>query len=707
MDLEAFLKYFESVRVMNMNLEDRNNQILMELINNPQITSKVLYERFNLSRSQLNYALKKINDFLEDGKLPKIKRTKKGHFLVPKVVISALGGGKEKEHEKIEHYIFSGQERIWVIELLILAKDEYLSLDHFILELGVSRNTILRDLKRIGKDVGKYDLKLNYTRQKGYHFQGDEWNKRDLLSATLMNLAEIHDGINCIIQFSKIDTDLVEVFKKRIGLVEEKLNIQFTDDRLKVLPLLVILIIRRAKRGKQISYNFKINDFELADTKEFLAAEHIIWDVDNISRNERVYLTLLLLTTNLSQANILSVREMDKLKEALFEVLNNFEKISGLSVERKEKLLERLLIHMRPAYYRIKYHLNLQTRFYQENKDADLFSLFYLVKESSEPLENFFGEAIPDPELFLISLFIGSHIVESTEIIRDENRKQAIIVCPNGISISLLLKNALQNLLPEIDFVELISERKFYRNDYDVDFIFSAVPLETEKPVFVVNNFLTDQEKRQLRERVLRSVSLSQNTVINPEKIMSLIKKYAVISDEENLYHELLTLFTPKDFEMVEKRRIHLIDTLKIDTIQLFDDEIEWLELLDKLAYPLEKRNVISNSFVNVLKQEMPILPQYTVLRNTIGLPHTMCEAGALGVGLSMGIVKKGILTENGSKVHTVVLLASNDKDKHVDLIFELMNLAGSEQLKEIEKATSINEVLTLLVDFSDEYWRN
>ena len=85
------------------------------------------------------------------------------------------------------------------------------------------------------------------------------------------------------------------------------------------MPLLIILIIRRAKRGKQIIYNFKIDDFELADTKEFLAAEHIIWDVDEISRNERVYLTLLLLTTNLSQANILSVREIDNLKEALFE----------------------------------------------------------------------------------------------------------------------------------------------------------------------------------------------------------------------------------------------------------------------------------------------------------------------------------------------------------------------------------------------------
>lgn len=48
---------------MNMNLEDRNNQVLMELINNPQVTSKVLYERFDLSRSQLNYALKKSTIF--------------------------------------------------------------------------------------------------------------------------------------------------------------------------------------------------------------------------------------------------------------------------------------------------------------------------------------------------------------------------------------------------------------------------------------------------------------------------------------------------------------------------------------------------------------------------------------------------------------------------------------------------------------------
>ena len=35
------------------------------------------------------------------------------------------------------------------------------------------------------------------------------------------------------------------------------------------------------------------------------------------------------------------------------------------------------------------------------------------------------------------------------------------------------------------------------------------------------------------------------------------------------------------------------------------------------------------------------------------------------------------------------------------------MSLAGSEQLKKIEEATSIREIRTLLVDFSEKYWRN
>ena len=264
----------------------------------------------------------------------------------------------------------------------------------------------------------------------------------------------------------------------------------------------------------------------------------------------------------------------------------------------------------------------------------------------------------------------------------------------------------MKNLLPEIDFVLSMSAREFYRTDYDVDFIFSAVPLKTEKKVFVVNNFLSDQEKRQLRERVLRSTAIIQTEIVTPEKILAVVKKHAQVVDETSLYEELLSLFTPKESIILEKKRPHLIDLLKGETIQIFEDKVSWSEVLDALARPLERQQVITTDYIKALKKEMPILPAYTVLRHKIALPHTVAEAGAIGVGISLGLVKKGIITEDGRKIHTVILLGSNDKEEHLDLIFEMMSLAGADELAQLEKAATKEEIREALIHFNDEYWR-
>ena len=304
-----------------MNLEERTNQIFVALVNNPQITSKALCEKFDLTRGQLNYALKKINDSLLDEKLSEIKRTKNGHFLIANEILSNYKGGDEQFGESTESYVFSGKERAALIELMLLSKEEYLSLNHFIDDLKVSRNTVLRDLKEVDHELQQHELALKYTRQKGYFIQGDEWNKRNLLSDLLNNLAVMYNGLNVIMQFANLDPQQIDIFRKRVELVEEELEVQFTDERLKTLPLLIILIIRRAQKGKLISYSFKINYRELADTKEYLAADRVIWDVDGLSENERVYVTMLLLTTNLSRGDILSVKEINKMKEALEKVI--------------------------------------------------------------------------------------------------------------------------------------------------------------------------------------------------------------------------------------------------------------------------------------------------------------------------------------------------------------------------------------------------
>lgn len=82
----------------------------------------------------------------------------------------------------------------------------------------------------------------------------------------------------------------------------------------------------------------------------------------------------------------------------------------------------------------------------------------------------------------------------------------------------------------------------------------------------------------------------------------------------------------------------------------------------------------------------MPTLPAYTVLRHKIALPHTVSEAGAIGVGISLGLVRKGILTEDGRKIHTVILLGSNDKEEHLDLILN-DEFSWSERVNTIRKS--------------------
>ncbi|GAA3324679.1 hypothetical protein GCM10020331_053520 [Ectobacillus funiculus] len=66
-----------------MQLDDRSNCLLQEVITNPGIKNKDLEEKkYGLSRRQIGYSFDKINDWLEINNLPRIERTRQGLFIV-------------------------------------------------------------------------------------------------------------------------------------------------------------------------------------------------------------------------------------------------------------------------------------------------------------------------------------------------------------------------------------------------------------------------------------------------------------------------------------------------------------------------------------------------------------------------------------------------------------------------------------------------
>src|SRR5699024_6022615 len=155
------------------------------------------------------------------------------------------------------------------------------------------------------------------------------------------------------------------------------------------MPYTLSLVLRRIKLGKEMK-TFYIQYEELSGTKEYQATEEILFDFEDIPMQERLFITLHLLTTNVHWAEVLTEQTIPNLTQALDDKLHLVEKTPSISLQDRQELLDELFLHVTPAYYRITYHLtevgdiaNLVSTAYKE--------LHHLVGQSTAPLADLIG----------------------------------------------------------------------------------------------------------------------------------------------------------------------------------------------------------------------------------------------------------------------------------------------------------------------------
>ena len=260
-----------------MYLDERSNILLKEVLSNPDTSNIKLEKKFHLSRRQVSYSFQKINDWLESNNYPAIKRTNGGKFIISPVIMELFAEKTDEQADK--HYIPSETERAQFILLYIISRDDELSLLHFTSALGVSKNTILRDMKTVQQMIEPYELEVSYSRMKGYELKGKEWNVRKLLVEVLENILSIYNGEIYIQKFINVPKDNLITIKERLAEVECSLNLQFIDERINLLPYILAVILKRIQKGKVIQDFYHIDYRSLSDTKEFIAAEILIKDI--------------------------------------------------------------------------------------------------------------------------------------------------------------------------------------------------------------------------------------------------------------------------------------------------------------------------------------------------------------------------------------------------------------------------------------------
>lgn len=660
-----------------MYLDERSNLLLKEVLGNPEISNAKLEEKFQLSRRQVNYSFQKINDWLEANNYPIIKRTNTGKFIVSPNILDLFT-------DQIDHtsrrssYLPSEKERAKYILLMLLSSSEELSLIHFSSTLDVSKNTILRDLKYAQLIIKDYQLEIVYSRMHGYDISGSEWSKRKLLVQLLQEAFRTYDSEWYLQKLLEVSPEDIEHLRQLMEKVETRLHLKFSDERMRLLQYVIAILFKRIKGGKLIDDFYHIDYEELSDTKEFEAAEILVEELGCIPKAERLFITLQLLTSDVLSTQFLTDKELPEFRRVLQEGLMIFERKAIVVLKDKEAFLDKLMLHMKPAYYRIKYQLT--TNYSMIEKVSEEFeAIHYIVKDSIKPIEDYIKCKIPENEIAFITILIGGHLINSGETIHI--KKKAMVVCPNGVSISKLMENTLRDLFPEFYFYDAFSIREFQQLNLETDIIFSPVPIQTDKKLFIVNGLMTEFERLQLRQRVMKEIFGLNSNVINVDQLISIIEKHAKIEEKQALKKDLQEYFTFQiSSENEHKTGYYLSDLINLETIILKDHVDSWHQAIEIAAGPLVEKGAITEAYVDVMKDLYPTVLPHIFLRRNIAIPHASPEDGVNKVGMSLLKIRDGLTLEDGKKLHFIVVIAAVDKNQHLNALLQLMKLATADE---------------------------
>lgn len=672
------------------------------MIKNPKIKGKDLESMFNISRRQLGYRIQKLNDWFKEHDYPEIERTSQGYFIVDDTIKDFLNVPIESPNQKNEQ-VYTAYQRAHLILLMLFSEEEGLSLNHFSIDLEVSKNTILNDIKKLKELLQPYEVNLQYSRINGYYLAGNEFEIRRLLMKLIDKVFTMHIAQSDIVSSLRIIDEKIDLIHKQITKIEQYLDRKFIDQSTQTLPFKLYLILRRIKHNKIVS-SFSIGYDDLSDTKEYQATEILTSNYTSIPRQEKLFITLQLLSTSVQWSDVSDVQHIPELKKALIEMIEQFEKITFINFNDRDSLINQLMLHMEPAFYRIRYQLS-DVEGLENSLKEDFKELFHLVKLSSKPLEKFFGHSLPENEIAYLTILIGGSLRRQDEEI--EQKVKAVVVCTQGTSISQLMLQELRSVFPEFIFLDALSLRDFNQYELDFDIVFSPMHIMTPKKLYITKTILTAQEKHELRQHVFGQLNNTVETEIQVEKMISAIREYATIHNESELFKIVKSQFEDTyAYSSVKASTLSINSTLNLQDL-LPTNHINFVERVDDIeeairltANPLMRMKYIDPLYID--KMQAAFDDTYMVIHQKIAIPHADGDQVVHRTAMSMLILKEPLELSTGLKVHIFVVIAATDKFKHLRPLLQLRDMSqDDEAIQQIVQTDSKIDVYKVIQHFS------
>ncbi|MFD3156209.1 BglG family transcription antiterminator [Haloimpatiens sp. FM7330] len=709
-----------------MELNKRSIEIIQYLIKKEEFVKvSELANKYNVTNRTIRYDIDKIEKIFVKNGFGYLDRHHVKGVRIPK------NKGIDKFLNKFVNtntpfkYSYSKDERTKFIITKLLQASSPVKLNYFEEILCVSRNTILKEMDCIENWLFKKNLFLIRKPRVGIYIEGSEIEKRKAIievASETISTTDIFNYINRKMVQSKINNLQFEVLFSEVDVdflndlvieAEKELGKEFSDEAYGNLITHMAIMIKRIQLNKNI-YLPEVDLNMVKEYKEYDVSKKIISKIKDkynihVPAEETGYIALHLLGAKVLKTNHmydLKNCKYDDLYDIVKKMTEEIEKIYNVNFKNKKlKIIESLVLHLRPSIYRIKFGLKLENPLYDEII-TKYNTLFMNTKSVIRYLEEYIGAEVNNQEVSYITL----HYAAAFENVKKdlERKTRIILVCGTGIGTANMVASQISKEF-NVEVVDTMSYRavkNLNRKDYDYIISTIEIPDCNKEDYIKISPMLLKNDYEKL-EKYLQ-IKYKPKDGFNEylvNRLINITEQYCDIHDKQQLQLEFLYELKRNRQNILERRVVYMLnDLLTKDVIKLNVECSNWKEAIKAGTNILLKKGCIKESYEKAIFTSFEEVGPYMVVAPGIVLSHSRPENGVDKLSMSLITLKEPI--EFGSStndpVKLVITLAAKDNESHLKALAQLMELfMNSDDLKKVMKASNKEELLKIINKYS------
>ncbi|MDU4862361.1 MAG: PTS sugar transporter subunit IIA [Terrisporobacter othiniensis] len=569
-----------------------------------------------------------------------------------------------KKGESIDHILkgyknklYSPEERALMIALILMIKGNA-TIEELSEDIEVSKNTLVNDLKLAEAKLKEFDISIS---KKSYHGTFIEENNDEKLGDAFLKLySRLSEGqdkeiYKWLYKYSNINEEYIKTI---IEAVEEEKSIQYTEESLEELEIILLFTLSRVLNNQEIKLDTN-DDYENSEFKTF---KNIIEKViDKKIHNDKIEY-LLKIFKGAKIAKDFNLNKEEKINKITSEVLSELYTMLNIEVDSDAEFIRQMQLHLEIAIYRVENNLVINNPLLEEIKYKMSF-IYGITEEILSKKKDIIGVEFPEAEIAYMAMYFGT-IFE--KYAKGNFSANVLVVCNGGLATSSLLKSRMNLMIPEIKIQSIcrLKDVDDYLNK-EIDFIVSTVPLQIEDyKVIQVNPLLESGDSQKIKSEIY-TIWYEKNCKYLADKVKN--------ENESDLTKIILEKYAQ------------------------FEQSIEdWREAIEIAAKPLIKDKKIEKAYVNDSIRVIETLGNYMMFIPEIAFVHATPE-NVIENAVSILNLKNPIDfgSKNKSTVKTIVVLANKEENKN---LINLTNiLIKDDNIKKFKNAKSYEDLKSII----------